>query len=141
MCRYWDWTLDSQDLSASPIWSSFGGDGDPSSPIILHNGRCILDGPFANSTRHWQSEKIDGSFQTLGNPRCLSRGFASGEDQKSFQDRVTPSWMNELLRQKLYTNFIELLEASAHNAIPQFINGDFFALSAPNGRVSLSYLD
>ena len=47
--------------------------------------------------------------------------------------------MKELLRQQLYSNFFELLEASAHNAIPQFINGDFFALSAPNGRASREF--
>jgi tyrosinase len=94
---------------------------------------------FANTTRHWQSKKIDTEFQTIANPYCLSRGFASGEDQKAFQDRVSPKWMKELLRLRLYSNFFGLLEASAHNVIPQFINGDLFALSATNGRITREF--
>jgi hypothetical protein len=47
--------------------------------------------------------------------------------------------MKELLRLWLYSNFFGLLEASAHNVIPQFINGDLFALSATNGRITREF--
>ena len=75
--------------------------------------------------------------ETVAEPHCLSRGFAKGANKTDFEDRVSPSWVKETLRQKEYSNFFKLLEMSAHNAIPMFVNGDFYALSAPNGRVAL----
>jgi tyrosinase len=135
--RYWDWTLDWKDLSAAPIWDTFGGDGDSEGPITVHNGRCVSDGPFANHTSQWESIKVDDEFQTVANPHCLSRGFVDGKFKDVLENRVSPTSVNELVRSNDYSHFYELLEASTRYAIPQFINGDFFAPSAPNGRTAL----
>lgn len=75
--------------------------------------------------------------ETVAELHCLSRGFAKGANKTDLEGRVSPSWVKETLRQKEYSNFFKLLELSAHNAIPMFVNGDFYALSAPNGRATL----
>lgn len=134
--RYWDWTLDWEDLSASPIFTldAFGGDGDEYGPIIVNEGRCVLEGPFANYTRHWESKKVDDEFQTIVNPHCLSRGFIRGKFQDTLGSRVSPTYIGKVLKSHDYSHFFKLLEVSAHNAVPEFVNGDFLALSAPNGK-------
>lgn len=55
---YWDWTLDSEDLSTSLIWDiihGFGGDCHLDEPEVIHGGHCVLDGPFSDSTRAWSA--------------------------------------------------------------------------------------
>lgn len=51
LIRYRDWSLDSEDITKSPVFDStygFGGDGDPSGPKSVAYGHCVTDGPFAN---------------------------------------------------------------------------------------------
>ncbi|EFY95267.2 putative domain, di-copper centre [Metarhizium robertsii ARSEF 23] len=134
---YWDWSLDAADLAQSPIWSTsgFGSDGTSTGERGVGNGHCVTDGPFANSTRNWQAEEIGSQFKISRNPHCLSRGFQTGDAKKKLQARVTPESIISILEQDSYAEFFKKLEDHAHNAIPQFIRGDFLLQTAPNDPV------
>jgi tyrosinase len=128
--RYWDWTLDASDLAVSPVWDAtngFGGNGDPT----LDD--CVTDGPFVNLTRHWQSKSNGNGYDILRSPHCLQRRFRTGEKKVSSQDRVRDAVIAEILSQRTYEEFFKKLEVRIHNAIPQFIMGDFHLMTAPNG--------
>jgi tyrosinase len=135
---YWDWGLDSADLGSSPVWdleNGFGGNGEQTQgTMALYDGTCVRRGPFANTTRHWISKANGHGFDILANPHCLSRGFEIGQQKTRFEDRITPDAINEVLKQSTYMEFLNRLEVKAHNSIPQFVRGDFFALTAPNGN-------
>jgi tyrosinase len=138
---YWDWALDSEDIGASPVWDpveGFGGDGDFSSPgPELFEGRCVVEGPFTNATRHWEakSEETGHGYDLFASQHCLSRGFdTSSEKQEVFRSHISPAAIDALLNLPNYAEFIDKLEVKAHNTIPLFVRGDFLGLSAPNGR-------
>jgi tyrosinase len=134
---YWDWTLDASDLASSPIWdgtSGFGGDGESDDEGGIFGGRCVTDGPFANSTRYWRSKSNGEGFDILEFPHCLSRGFANGDKKESLQARITLDAIETVLNQPTYLDFFDDLEVRTHNAIPQFIRGDFYGMTAPNGE-------
>lgn len=64
---------------------------------------------------------------------CLSRGFETGPKKQELQQRVSPSAVENILGQESYAEFFKALESHVHNAIPQFIRGDFLLQTAPNG--------
>lgn len=69
----------------------------------------------------------------------MTRGFASAKtDSESFvedlQYQVSPLHVAETLDQPDYDSFFESFETGAHNAIPQFVNGEWLSLTAPNGE-------
>jgi hypothetical protein len=135
---YWDWSLDASNLTASPIWNDkygFGGDGKVGDSTLA-NGRCVENGPFTNAIPYWQA-KADNEMHTyhiFPQPHCLSRGFATGERQELFQASITPEKVEETLEQAEYDEFFAKLELGPHNAVPQFISGDFYYFTAPNGK-------
>ncbi|KAJ9143377.1 Tyrosinase central domain containing protein [Pleurostoma richardsiae] len=136
---YWDWTLDSADLAASPVWDAtdgFGGDGNHRGPETVHHGRCVLDGPFANTTRAWNALSEGHSHDVALAPHCLSRGFTTDPDLlAALQRLVSPQYVQGTLDQPDYASFFKKFEEGAHNAIPQFIKGDFLTFSAPNDPI------
>lgn len=130
--RYWDWTLDSSNLSASPIFSNslgFGGDGSasPGSVMTVGHGRCIQDGPWANFTILYYHQEYS--------PHCLSRGFLEGKLlQKFWTERINPTAMAKLYDEDDYYSFLLKLEDGPHSAVPISIRGDFSVFTAPNGK-------
>lgn len=128
---YWDWSLDWEDMAASPIWdinSGFGGTGDKSSNKSVGHGHCVTDGPFANWTVLY--------FGTESTAHCLSRGFIHGERlEKTFGSKVKPEALENVLHQDQYGEFNLKLEEGPHNAIPRAIRGDFLRVTAPNDPV------
>ena len=131
------------DLSASPIWNNqtgFGGNGDLSGAITLYEGHCVVDGPFANTMRHWLYQQMgENEWTLLASPHCLSRGFVTTKHVDDLHSRISPEQIEEILRQQNYSEFFIRLENNTHNAIPQFIMGDFYSFTAPNGRESVYY--
>ncbi|KAJ3485641.1 hypothetical protein NLG97_g6771 [Lecanicillium saksenae] len=134
---YWDWSLDAEDLAQSPIWSpsAFGPSGNSSGKTSVGNGYCVVDGPFANVTRHWQAKVQGGESEILSNPHCLSRGFQTGTKKEELQSRVSQQAVENILVQDSYASFFTSLEDHVHNAIPQFVRGDFLLQTAPNDPV------
>ena len=113
--------------------TGFGGNGSPDG-IKLHNGGCLMDGPFANTTRYFLANSHGHSHETEFQPHCLSRGFLTGPMLSSIKSLVSPSYVEQTLNQPDYSSFFKTFETGAHNAIPQFISGDFLTFTAPNGK-------
>lgn len=131
---YWDWTLDSSSLSASPVFdpvTGFGGDGDPDGPITVgKTGRCVVDGPFAGIQALW----YDVKYQR----HCLSRGFRDDWGNLGFIDGtdVSPESIELAMELDRYEDFVRMMEVKVHDAIPFGIGGDFETFSAPFGKYS-----
>lgn len=128
--RYWDWSLDWEDLTLSPIWDSdigFGGNGNSSDERSVAYGYCVTDGPFARLTALiWGVED---------KPHCLSRGFATHEKVKKLGSQVSPEALEKMLEEDNYDSFNIGLEYGPHNAIPKTIRGDFYRVTAPYGTI------
>ncbi|KAE8351279.1 hypothetical protein BDV28DRAFT_162473 [Aspergillus coremiiformis] len=99
---YWDWSLDWMDLAHSSIWDSvagFGGDGDPTGPEIVGDGRCVVDGPFV------------GLRPILYNHtyvrHCIARGFRDGETVGRISGSYyQPESIGAILRKQTYEELI-----------------------------------
>jgi tyrosinase len=119
--------------------TGFGGDGDQSGTETLHGGRCVIDGPFANTTRAWRALSEGHSHDVEYGPHCLSRGFIINNEDRTTLDMlhglVSPARVAQTLEQPDYAAFFEDFESGSHNAIPQFIRGDFLTFTAPNDPV------
>lgn len=134
--------MDSENLTASPIWDNefgFGGDGKNGNPTLAR-GRCVVEGPFANTTRHWQAHADNKLhvYNVSADPHCFSRGFATGDTKRRFEADVKPDRVNHVLAREAYEEFFAELELGTHNAVPQFISGDFYYFTAPNGSSNQS---
>lgn len=127
-CRYWDWSLDWEDLTQSPVWDSdtgFGGNGNSSDEESVAFGHCVTDGPFARLIALiWGAEH---------KPHCLSRGFASPEIVKRYGLKVKPEALKKLLEEPNFESFNLGLETGPHDAIPGTVRGDFLMFTAPYG--------
>ncbi|KAI0440084.1 hypothetical protein F4803DRAFT_578093 [Xylaria telfairii] len=136
---YWDWALDSADLALSPVWrdvGGFSGDGNETIGEAISGGHCVTSGPFAFARRHWQAKYNGHGFEPLAAPHCLNRGFlAPGKDKDEFQRTISSASLTEVMAHSQYDEFLDALEVTAHNSIPQFVRGDFFLGTAPNDPV------
>jgi tyrosinase len=136
MHRYWDWSLDWEDLVEAPVFDSqtgFGGDGDPNGESTNGDdkGRCITDGPFKDLRVEY--------FNSRSRPHCISRGFYNQEsktDGSISGKGVRPEAVDNILGQTDYESFFKSLEEGPHDAIPHGIRGEFFVFTAPNGTLS-----
>ena len=126
---YWDWTLDWQNMTESPIWDSetgFGGNGNATGATTVGSGYCVVDGPFANL-----KALIYGVEENI---HCLSRGFRTGDEfQRLCRHGIRPGAVEELLRSGDYASFNLGLEHGAHRVIPNCVRGDWFKFSVPYG--------
>ena len=116
----------------------FGGNGDLTTPEIRHGGHCVFDGPFANTTRAYSAISEGPHHDVEFLPHCLCRGFASATDDKKIVEKlqalVSKDFVEETLQAPDYGSFFKKFEQGAHNAIPQFIKGDWITFTAPNGK-------
>ncbi|KAK3996622.1 tyrosinase [Cladorrhinum sp. PSN332] len=127
---YWDWTLDWESLSDSPVFSStlgFGGDGDLRLPVTVGGGRCVTTGPLAGHLRPLL-------YGNETNPHCLSRGFRYGDKPI---EALSPDAVGKVLEAEDYKSFLLGIENGAHNAIPNAVRGDFFSFTAPYDPLSI----
>lgn len=126
---YWDWTLDSEALEKSPVFSAesgFGGDGEKDGEITVgKTGRCLKDGPFTDIVADYYDVKY--------HPHCLSRGFRNDEGELGHIDGtdISPSSIEEVLNMDDYEDFVALMESRVHDTIPFGIGGDFETFTAP----------
>ncbi|KAJ3960443.1 hypothetical protein N0V92_002920 [Colletotrichum tropicale] len=134
---YWDWTLDSDDMSKSPVFSTdattgFGGNGlnggltSPSRPNPLT--MCVTDGAFANFTVPY--------FDTTPRAHCLNRGFNDGlgVDNGKFQGKAySPARISEITETSgNFSQFATALENGPHGAIHNSVGGDLIPSTSPN---------
>lgn len=135
---YWDWTIDSKDMSKSPIFSKdkirgFGGNGVRGG--FVNSGRpnpltiCVLDRAFNNLTVQY--------YDQTSRPHCLNRGFNDGlTSARKFQgDSYSPQAVSKIISDsKNFTKFTRDLENGPHGAIHQAIGRDIVPSTSPNGK-------
>ncbi|KAA1073331.1 hypothetical protein PGT21_008706 [Puccinia graminis f. sp. tritici] len=130
----WDWTLDSADMSKSPIWSSdpdvgFGGDGrDFSNADDGLDGGVITDGAFANWPLYYpEYHELQRSYNLPTQYRQRGRSYGS-----QFFDNAS---INRIQSQTTYQKFALALEGTdpsstgpsnpgPHSIIHVIIGGD-----------------
>lgn len=124
---YWDWTLDWENITMSPIWdveTGFGGSGNVEVGSPVFKAHCVTEGPFANLEVPY--------FEDIYQPHCLLRGF--DENLEDFRLELKPESLMNLLLSPDYRSINLGLEHGPHVAIPKSINGDFSLHTAPFGR-------
>lgn len=123
---YWDWTLDWENITTSPIWAidtGFGGNGNTSHGAAVFQAYCVTEGPFAYLHVPY--------FENIYRPHCLLRGF--DQNLTNFRDALKPESLQDLLLSQDYDKLNLGLENGPHVAIPKSINGDFSLHTAPFG--------
>ncbi|KAF2169475.1 hypothetical protein M409DRAFT_65119 [Zasmidium cellare ATCC 36951] len=131
---YWDWTLDWENLAASPIFSNvtgFGGDGGHIIASALDDGSsCVGDGPFRDLELLYMNSTIQR--------HCLARGFIRYEDKADGHisgNHVRPSAVARLLDQEHYYHLNNATQWEMHNAIHWGLRGDFSQWSSANDPI------
>ncbi|KAK1625228.1 monooxygenase [Colletotrichum phormii] len=134
---YWDWTLDSEDMSKSPVFSNdttagFGGNGlnggwvAPTRPNPLT--MCVIDGAFANFTVSY--------YTTTTLSHCLNRGFNDGigVDAGPYEGGLySPEKISGIIETSgNFSTFATALENGPHGAIHSAVGGDLFPSTSPN---------
>ncbi|KAL8934942.1 MAG: hypothetical protein Q9216_005659 [Gyalolechia sp. 2 TL-2023] len=128
---YWDWTLDWENITSSPVWDEdvgFGGNGNQNSGDAIFKAYCVDQGPFAKLEVPY--------FEDVYKPHCLLRGFESGESLARLGLELSPEALDRLFLTNDYNAFNLGLENGPHIAIPKSINGDFSLHTAPFGKLS-----
>jgi len=124
---YWNWSLDWEDITHSPIWDTeigFGGDGNATGAITVGKGRCVIDGPFAGFHAEF--------FNNVWHPHCLSRGFLKEPLMTKYSgSKVRPEEIEKLLQEPDYASFLNNLWRGVHFAVPEGIRGDFGQHTGP----------
>ena len=127
---YWDWTLDWEDITVSPVFDpvhGFGGDGNATGEETVGDGRCVIDGPFAGL----QALRYDAAY----NPHCLSRGFLRGKLLEELcSNDIHPDVITTILQKPSFKDFMHDLEERPHIAIPTGIRGDWVKFTVPYGK-------
>ncbi|KAK1570098.1 uncharacterized protein LY79DRAFT_707593 [Colletotrichum navitas] len=119
---YWDWSLDTANVTKSPIWDAntgFGGNGD--SAIDSREGsvkKCLVDGPFAGPQVAWTTEGH--------NPHCLARNWNNGTSYPGnmFSDNYDNKTIADIAALDNYPDFRYRLEGVPHGAFHSAIGGD-----------------
>lgn len=76
----------------------------------------------------------------------MTRGFTSARSHsehliQKLEFEISPLNIANTLDQPNYDAFFEFFETGAHNAIPQFVNGEWLSLTAPNGMKLCTRID
>ncbi|KAF4994639.1 hypothetical protein FGRMN_5636 [Fusarium graminum] len=142
---YWDWTIDAdkKDVPNSPIFdpeTGFGGDGKLTGSKVPGFGRCVVDGPFANTNLTLAMGWPD--MNTPGNRlHCFTREFNGGlgkdEDGNTIiGDMQATAYyspvMNTIYGFDNYHDMSDMLEGLPHAQIHSVIFGDMGPATSPN---------
>ena len=123
---YWDWTLDWENITRSPVWdvqTGFGGSGNTSAGPPVFKAYCMTEGPFAHLEVPY--------FEHIYQPHCLLRGF--DDHLEDYRVELQPKALMRLLLSPNYTALNLGLEHGPHISIPKSVNGDFSLHTAPYG--------
>ncbi|KAK7991413.1 Tyrosinase [Apiospora saccharicola] len=130
---YWDWTLDTADVTKSPIWdpvTGFGGNGDPAIDPLQESSRkkCLVDGPLKGLEVAYTMNGYD--------PHCLARNWNSGIafPGNMLADSYTKKVVDEVSAQTTYVDFRYQLEGGPHGAIHSAVGGDMSPATSPNAN-------
>ncbi|KAF2753753.1 Di-copper centre-containing protein [Pseudovirgaria hyperparasitica] len=125
---YWNWVLDWEALDQAPVWDNvYGIGGNGTGEESVGHGRCVETGPFS----HYQALRF-GANETH---HCLSRGFLTGEKSDRYSAELQPEKLDDIMQKDDYYDFWNTLEFAAHEAIPRWIQGEFFEFTSPNDPI------
>ncbi|KAK2032532.1 Di-copper centre-containing protein [Colletotrichum zoysiae] len=130
---YWEWSLDTADVTNSPIWDAnkgFGGNGDPAiDPLVGSAKKCLVDGPFAGLQVAWTMQGH--------NPHCLARNFNNGTSYPGnmFSNYYDNKTIVEIATLDNYPDFRYRLEGVPHGAIHSAVGGDMSPATSPNDPI------
>lgn len=131
--RYWDWSLDWQDMPHAPVWDAeggFGGDGASNTPTTVGEGRCVRDGPFADLEPQY--------FGEMAHPHCLSRGFAPAHELNAIGAPISPNALEDLRNSaNSFEEYAMEIEHRAHTFMRDGVRGDFRAYTGPYGNLAI----
>ncbi|KAK6850538.1 monooxygenase [Apiospora arundinis] len=131
---YWDWTLDTADVSKAPVWDAvmaFGGNGNPAiDPMGRDTSKkCLVDGPLKN---------FEVAYTMKGlNPHCLTRNWNSGIEAPGnmLADAYTKEVIDGISALSNYKDFRYKLEGGPHGAIHSAVGGDMSPATSPNDPI------
>ncbi|KAK8070195.1 hypothetical protein PG994_006811 [Apiospora phragmitis] len=133
-CSYWDWTLDTDDVTKAPVWdpeTGFGGNGDPAIDPMKESSakKCLVDGPLKGS----QVAYTMSGYQ----PHCLARNFNSGIafPGDMLADSYTKAFVDKVAALDNYADFRYSLEGGPHGAIHSAVGGDMSPATSPNDPI------
>lgn len=142
---YWDWSIeaDSNTMPESPLFDAatgFGGNGKKTGSTEAGFEKCVVDGPFANSTltigMGWPDVNSDGD-----RPHCFVREFnnASGSDENGdliIGDMQASAYSTAVMKTinnfDTYRKMSDMLEGLPHAQIHSIIFGDMGPSTSPN---------
>ena len=127
---FWDWSLDWEDPTKSPIFDTklgFGGDGNPDGPTY-QGSHCVDSTPFKNINPKWWEDRYE--------PHCLIRNF----EEDWFGHYVNPEAIAKVMNTTTYADFFLKLEMGPHDIAPMGIRGDMSLFTAPNGELAAYFL-
>ncbi|KAK8118267.1 uncharacterized protein PG998_006548 [Apiospora kogelbergensis] len=131
---YWDWTLDTADVTKAPVWDAttgFGGNGDPAIDPLKESSRkkCLVDGPLRGFEVAYTMQGLD--------PHCLARNWNSGVafPGDMLADAYTPDVVADVAAQARYQDFRYKLEGGPHGAIHSAVGGDMSPATSPNDPI------
>ncbi|KXJ88754.1 hypothetical protein Micbo1qcDRAFT_213866 [Microdochium bolleyi] len=142
---YWDWSIESDTgtMPTSPIWDAetgFGGNGVLTNSTVPGFGRCVVDGPFANTNltigMGWPDVNTAGDRK-----HCFTREFndATGKDENGnthIGDMQAAAYSTTVMKTihkfDTYFRMSEMLEGLPHAQIHSIIFGDMGPATSPN---------
>ncbi|KAF5025387.1 hypothetical protein F66182_2552 [Fusarium sp. NRRL 66182] len=142
---YWDWTIDAdkKDTQNSPVFDSktgFGGNGKLTGSDVPGFGRCVVDGPFANTNltlaMGWPDMNVDDNRL-----HCFTREFNGGlgtdENGEYLLGDMQAGAYNSKTMESIYAldtfnGMAPLLEGLPHAQIHSIIFGDMGPATSPN---------
>ncbi|KAE9379517.1 Di-copper centre-containing protein, partial [Stipitochalara longipes BDJ] len=124
---YWNWSLDTQNLTMAPVFDpqyGFGGNGNPNANA-LGKGNCVTDGGVSGITfKYFDSEVV---------PHCLFRTF-DHSNQRLSGEKYSDSAIGKILKKPDIISFMMALN-SAHASVHMGLGGDMEGFSAPNDPI------
>ncbi|KAH6635990.1 hypothetical protein F5144DRAFT_161778 [Chaetomium tenue] len=131
---YWDWTLDTADVTRSPIWDpihGFGGNGDPSVDPWTESSKkkCLVDGPLQGVVPAYTM----GGYE----PHCLARNWNNGTafPGNMFAQHYTTEAVATIHALEDYASFRYQLEGGPHGAVHSAVGGDMMPATSPNDPI------
>ncbi|CAG8954776.1 hypothetical protein HYFRA_00004701 [Hymenoscyphus fraxineus] len=119
---YWDWTLDSKDPLASPIWDpeiGFGGSKDPATG-------CVEGGPLKGF--------LLSNTKNIPSRHCLVREFSNDSE---FGELHSKQWSPEIVSDiltssKTFEELRERIERGPHKHLHDGIGGEMMSFTSSN---------
>ncbi|KAK4955267.1 hypothetical protein LTR10_007462 [Elasticomyces elasticus] len=128
---YWDWTLDWQNITASPVFDAtygFGGNGYEGD-----ESGCVRDGPLRTASLLYGPEE---SYDEIHPTHCLNRVFRHYENHTLGSisgQHLRPASIRWISKKPTYDGFRNATEILAHNSLHWGFHGDFSSNAAANG--------